>query len=470
MKRNRAIKIGSAALAAVLVMTLMNGLALHRARAADGGDMSFTQQVLIVDQTDGSHTQGVYTPDLKITYRLTPVVGVNSTDSRYAQDLNLFPKGTLEDGTGVIETSIDCNGGLSDAKGTVSYPIGVSSFFTGDQATFVEKSKVYRYNIAIVGVYLKTKDGSAWSTTNILNSPGSGIEVPTTAPLMDVNVDTDGKISGIAMWDESGSTKLDGFTATSSTNSARLTSPFVMTASAASGSNAIEVSTNDVTISSDYIGSNWDSIHGGIAYSITFRNLPYYISGKDLTALITDRNARSWVDTTNVGAADKTLSGTLDMNDALVFHGIPATDTEGNKVTYSAALNFSGLQNAKDVSGNTKDLRSTYAPGIFYGVTANRVEGISSMSAFSASPYAAEYDYKAYTNGADERATDFSPVGQGQANAARFLIFDPDQLVVVGVAEHTKPAMLLILTACMILALLAVSRRKEKDISDFTWR
>ncbi len=61
MKRNRAIKIGSAVLAAALVMASMNGLTLHRARAADSTAMSFTQQVLVVDKSDGAHTSGVYT-------------------------------------------------------------------------------------------------------------------------------------------------------------------------------------------------------------------------------------------------------------------------------------------------------------------------------------------------------------------------------------------------------------------------
>lgn len=469
MKRNRAIKIGTAVLAAALVMASMNGLTLHRARAADSTAMSFTQQVLVVDKSDGAHTSGVYTPDLRITYRLTPVVGVTSNDSRYAETLASFPKGTLEDGTGVIEKSQDFNSGTTNASGVVSYSVPIGNIFAGDQAKFVENSKVYRYTIAIVGVYLQKNDGT-WSTENILNSSDGGIEVPTTVPLMDVNVDTDGKISGIAMWDSSGSTKLDGFTASSSSTTARLDSPFVMTASAAADSYAIEVAAYDVTVSSDYIGNNWSSIHGGISYSITFENLPKYIKDKDLTALISDGNSRSWKDTTASEATGKTVSGTLDMQDELVFHGIPATDTEGNQVTYSATLDFSGLANAKDASGNAKDLRPTYAPGIFYGVTADRVSGVTGMSDFSSSAYAPSYKYDAYDSTVNTRTTEAANVGEGLANAARFLIFDPDQLVVVGVAEHTKPAMLLILAACMILALLAVSRRKEKDISDFTWR
>ena len=197
MKRNRAIKIGSAELAAALVMASMNGLTLHRARAADSTAMSFTQQVLVVDKSDGAHTSGVYTPDLRITYRLTPVVGVTSNDSRYAETLASFPKGTLEDGTGVIEKSQDFTSGTTNASGVVSYSVPIGNIFADDQAKFVENSKVYRYTIAIVGVYLQKNDGT-WSTENILNSSDSGIEVPTTVPLMDVNVDTDGKISGYA--------------------------------------------------------------------------------------------------------------------------------------------------------------------------------------------------------------------------------------------------------------------------------
>lgn len=470
MRKKRAGKIGIALLATGALLVSVSGLTGYQARAADSTDLGFAQEVLIVDKSDGAHTQGVPTPDMQITYRLTPVVGVTSNDSRYAENLSLFPDGTLEDGTGVIEYTQPFTSGTSDANGVVSYNVPIGNIFKNDQAKFGENSKVYRYNIEIVGVYLKNKDGSDWSATNILNSPNSGIEVPTTAPLMDVNVDTTGNISGIAMWDASGTTKLEGFTADASATTAWLGNPFTMTASAASESNAIEVTTYDVKLSSDYIGNNWSSIHGGISYSITFKNLPDYITKGNMEDLIPNGNNRSWKNTTAADATDKTLSGTLDMNGEIVFQGIPVTDTEGTPVTYSATLDFAGLEHAKDASGKDTDLRSTYAPGIFYGVTADRVEGVTSMSGFSSSAYAASYKYEAYDSTVNMRTTDPAFVGEGQANAARFLIFDPEELVVVGVAEHTKPALLLILSAAMILVLLALSRRKEKEISDFTWR
>jgi len=466
MKRKRAWKIGSAALAAVLVIASMNGLTLHRARAANSATPSFNQEVAVQDVSDGAHSSGVYIPDLKVVYRLTPIPVADSTDSRYAENLSLFPNGSLAQDTGVVEYTKEIGSQKTDKTGSVTVAVNGSDIFPssslGTPAYFQQFSKVYRYQISIVGVYEKNAAGTDWLDTNLIDSPDSGITVPTVAPIIDISVGSTGTIDGIAMWDSSGTTKLEGFTNSTGTTTAMLQNPFVMTASAADESNAITVQVYDVALSSDYIGNSWASIHGGIFYSVTFTNLPYYLHSKTLTELMTDGNSRSWTDGTD-GTNTDTATGTLNEKDEIVFHGIPAATTVGTPVTYSAVLDFSQLA--------TVNLASTYAPGIYYGNTASRVSGVSSLSEFASSPDVAYYQYKAYGGASDgSRTTDSANIGAGLANAARFLIFDPDQLVVVGVMEHTTPAVLLIVTAAVLLFLLMLGRRREKEISDITWR
>lgn len=466
MKRKRAWKIGSAALAAALVIASMNGLTLHRARAANSATPSFNQEIAVQDVSDGLHTAGVWIPDLKIVYRLTPIPVTESSDSRYAENLSLFPNGSLAQDTKVVEYTKEIASQKTDKTGSVMETVNGSDIFpvanVGGANYFQQYSKVYRYQIAIVGVFEKDESGSNWLTTNLLDSTDSGITVPTATPIMDISVGSSGTIDGIAMWDSSGTNKLEGFTNSTGTTTAKLNNPFVMTASAADESNAITVQYYDVTLSSDYIGNSWASIHGGIFYSITFTNLPYYLHSKALTDLMADGNSRSWVDGTD-GTNTDTATGTLSEQDEIVFKNIPVSTSGGTPVTYSAVLDFSKLAE--------KNLASTYASGIYYGNTANRISGVNSLSEFASSPDVAYYQYKAYGGASDgSRTTDEATIGSGLANAARFLIFDPDQLVVVGVMEHTTPAVLLIVTAAVLLFLLMLGRRREKEISDITWR
>ena len=438
-------------MASTMVTMLWTSPPGRNAEAASDG-LSFDQQIKANDVTDGSHISGITTPNFKVEYRLDPILNVNSNDKRYETDLANYPVGSVKDATGVINYTKEIAPKITDASGIASEEISANDIFNGKK--FAENSKVYRYNVSIVGLYVKEND-TTWSSSNLLNSPDSGIVVPHITPIMDVSIDSDGKIAQIAMWDSSGTSKTSGFVARNSSGNGN---PFITTVYADDGSGAIEYNTNDVVITSDYIGGNWDSIHGGISYSVTFTNLPYYLVSSDAVfeSLIVGTNARSWKAKSGNTTTNATAEGTLDQTDEITFHGIPAVDGAGKKVTYSSTIHFENLD--KDES-----LKKQYASAIFYGAVADRISSVSSLAEFASSGQSVGYDNNAYKQGEDYRTIGASEVSATSVNANRFVIFDPDQLVVVGVVKNSAPAVFMIIAGILILMLLLIGRRHEDN-------
>ena len=438
----------AAAAAAVLAVGMIPAIPAMPVKAA--ALSSFDQEIIINDVTDGSHTENVKTPELKIQYLLTPVTdssALPANDSRYVKSLADFPAGNVQGDTGVQDMTVTIPSGTTGTNGKITKAIGTSDVLV-DPSKY-GASKVYRYRIIISGIFV----GS--DTTNLLNSTQTDFTLPSdTTRLLDVSTDSKQQITGIAFWDAAGTNKLDGYVG---------------------DDGGIKYNVSDIVVSSDYIGKNWDSLHGGFAYSIKLTNFPsYFTSAADILKSVDDKG-RSWKEDTAVtGAYQKDdykdnvcgLTGTFDQNSSLVIFGMPAG------VKYSATIDFSQLQKA-GVGGS--DIRSQYGPAIFYGLDADQVTDVEDMTAFFSSSYADKYKYKAYEENKDIRTTADIDDGVTSNSAAavqtaRFVIFDPNQLIVVGVIRRTAPAALMVAVAAAILAALAASKKRALADTRYDFR
>ena len=97
------------------------------------------------------------------------------------------------------------------------------------------------------------------------------------------------------------------------------------------------------------------------------------------------------------------------------------------------------------------------------------------MTAFFSSSYADKYKYKAYEENKDTRTTadiDYGVTSNTAAavQTARFVIFDPNQLIVVGVIRRTAPAALMVAVAAAILAALAASKKRALADTRYDFR
>ncbi len=443
----------AAAAAAVLAVGMIPAIPAMPVKAA--ALSSFDQEIIINDVTDGSHTSNVMTPKITVEYLLTPVTdssALPANDSRYVKSLADFPQGNVLGATSVLDKKVTIAADTTDTTGKITYAVAASTILPqtdGTSAPTYGASKVYRYRIIISGIFV----GS--DTTNLLNSTQTDFTLPSdTTRLLDVSTDSKQQITGIAFWDAAGTNKLDGYVG---------------------DDGGIKYNVSDIVVSSDYIGKNWDSLHGGFAYSIKLTNFPsYFTSAADILKSVDDKG-RSWKEDTAVTGAyqmadDKDnvcgLTGTFDQNSSLVIFGMPAG------VKYSATIDFSQLKKA---GVGDSDIRSQYGPAIFYGLDADQVTDVEDMTAFFSSSYADKYKYKAYEENKDTRTTadiDYGVTSNTAAavQTARFVIFDPNQLIVVGVIRRTAPAALMVAVAAAILAALAASKKRALADTRYDFR
>lgn len=441
----------AAAAAAVLAVGMIPAIPAMPVKAA--ALSSFDQEIIINDVTDGSHTSNVMTPNITVEYLLTPVTdssALPANDSRYVKSLADFPQGNVLGATSVLDKKVTIASATTDTTGKITQAVAASTILTkadGKNALEYGASKVYRYRIIISGIFFVGDD-----TTNLLNSTQTDFTLPSdTTRLLDVSTDSNKAITGIAFWDAAGTNKLDGYVG---------------------DEGGIKYNVSDIVVSSDYIGKNWDSLHGGFAYSIKLTNFPsYFTSAADILKSVDDKG-RSWKEDTAVtGAYQKAddkdnvcvLTGTFDQNSSLVLFGMPAG------VKYSATIDFSQLKKA---GAGGSDIRSQYGPAIFYGLDADQVTDVEDMTAFFSSSYADKYKYKAYETDKDTRTTDDGVTSNTAAavQSARFVIFDPNQLIVVGVLRRTAPAVLMVAVAAAILAALAASKKRALADTRYDFR
>ena len=444
----------AAAAAAVLAVGMIPAIPAMPVKAA--ALSSFDQEIIINDVTDGSHTSNVMTPNITVEYLLTPVTdssALPANDSRYVKSLADFPQGNVLGATSVLDKKVTIAAATTDTTGKITYAVAASTILPqtdGTSALPYGASKVYRYRIIISGIFV----GS--DTTNLLNSTQTDFTLPSdTTRLLDVSTDSKQQITGIAFWDAAGTNKLDGYVG---------------------DDGGIKYNVSDIVVSSDYIGKNWDSLHGGFSYSINLPNFPSYFTKAGILKSMDDKG-RSWDESSDTGVTNIygetdvtkntcTLKGTFDQNSSLVLFGMPAG------VKYSATIDFSQLKTA-GVRGS--DIRSQYGPAIFYGLNADQVTDVEDMTAFFSSSYADKYKYKAYEEDKDTRTTADIDDGVTSNTAAavqtaRFVIFDPNQLIVVGVIRRTAPAALMVAVAAAILAALAASKKRALADTRYDFR
>lgn len=447
----------AAAAAAVLAVGMIPVIPAMPVEAASIA--SFKQEIIINDVTDAAHVEKIKTPDLKVEYLLTPVTDtatLPANDSRYVRSLSDFPTGNVEGDTGVQDKTVTIPSDTTGKTGKISFDVTKDKLLTGTDGSgtlaYPQASKVYRYRIIISGIFVGADD------TNLLNSSQTNFTLPDdTTRYLDVSTDSDKKVTGIGFWDAAGTEKLEGYVG---------------------DEGGIKYNVSDIVVSSDYIGKNWDSLHGGLSYTVTLKNFPNYFTDADAIKSSVDDKGRSWeVDTTNSKFTQPAIkdnifimTGTFDQNSSLTIAGMPAG------VEYDAEINFSKLKEAP-VGGTKQDLRKQYGPAIFYGLDADQVTDVEDMKAFFSSDFASEYQYKAYKEDDDTRTTseitDKDGITSNEAadvQSARFVIFDPNQLIVVGVIRRTAPAVLMVAVAAAILAALVASKKRALADTRYDFR
>jgi hypothetical protein len=344
--------------------------------------------------------------------------------------------------TKVLTADVTIASAKSDKDGLVTTTVTAQDLFgvgsgSAINMTFGATSKVYRYKLEIAGIYAQSVDSTGATTfgENLLDAENASYTFPeTTEKLLDVSIGTDAStVVGMAFWDSTGANKQDGYMA--------------------ENGDEIDYNVSDIKVSSDYIGQNWKNIEKGLIYSVTLTNLPKYVTTSSIKVALDDKGLNWVVSAGSVTAGTQynslTIGGPLNQNAEIIFSGIPAG------VKYSATLDFNALDSS---------LRSQYGSAIFFGAPAKRVNNIADMQAFAASEYATDYQYTAYdtTSDTNQRATEEKEaVLTADGNSARFVIFDPGQLIIVGIIRRNGPAVLMVAVAAAIMAALIASRKRQ---------
>lgn len=455
-------KVVAGALA--LFMVAAGVMIAPEAVKADVGP-GFELGINVVDQTDGMHVGGILVPQMVVKFRLVPeVTSLPSGDTRYDNNRGNFPDGNNVSDTKVIEydykTSTYSTSGADGEAGCYLVQLENIPELAEGTATWGANSKVYRYHLNMVAIYRTDSSGDAITSVNYLNS-GDLITAPkSTEILMDVYIGSTGKIESTVLWDKAGSDKITGFAAP--TMRGRAAGP-------SGASNSISYNVYDLEVSTDYIGLASNRVDGKVMYNVVLENVPEYLTRNQTTTdmiknAIVCKNKDSWAADTTSGNTDLSndrvvFRGALASNDKIVFAGMPIEGANGYPINFSAGIDY---KNVTDLTGaNVKDL---YKDAIYFGSHVERIDGsIDSMDAFVSTAYASAYDYSEGTGYVKQTALiNMVPSSSTSDNNVRFVVFDPSELVIVGVTVSALPGVIAILAAVAGLVVFVVVRRKNR--------
>lgn len=453
-------------LSLTLALALAFGFMMFIPKEAKAATSSFVQDIVVSDETDGAHIAGIRVPEIAVQYRIVPeVTTLPSGDNRYNGERGNYPDGNSPQDTKVIEyekvfPAFTSNG---DGKDPIAANNKVAlqdiNELKDGTANWGANGKVYRYHLNIVGIYRTDDSQTIDKGRNLLNM-GNLITAPAqTEVLMDVYIGSDGKMGEVIFWDKSGSEKTHGFAAPD------------LRGRAATADNSIKYNVYDVEVSTDYIGNSSNSVAGKVIYNAVLENLPDYLTnGKADTGFIisaiTGKNKDSWADdaaNSALNAGKAAFKGALSDNDKIVFGGLPfeGSDVNRNPIKFSASIDYSKVT---DLAGN--DVKEKYSDAIYFAANVERIDGsVQSMTDFVATDYGKNYSYDPGT--AQVKSTDPTPMVKGDStsdNNVRFVVFDPEELVIVGVILNTAPGVIAIVAAAFAgVVAFAVARKRRKN-------
>lgn len=451
-------------LSLTLALALAFGFMMFIPKEAKAATSSFVQDIVVSDETDGAHIAGIRVPEIAVQYRIVPeVTTLPSGDNRYNGERGNYPDGNSPQDTKVIEyekvfPAFTSNGDGKDpiAANNIVDLQDINELKDGT-ANWGANGKVYRYHLNIIGIYRTDDNQTIDKGRNLLNM-GNLIAAPAqTEVLMDVYIGSDGKMGQVIFWDKSGSEKTQGFAAPSSRGRA------------ATADNSIKYNVYDVEVSTDYIGNSSNSVAGKVIYNAVLENLPDYLTNAQadagfITSAITGKNKDSWSwnnDPTDIKNGKTVFEGALSDNDKVVFGGLPYEGADGNPIKFSASIDYSKIT---DLAG--QNVKEKYSDAIYFAANVERIDGsVQSMTDFVATDYGKNYSYDPGIN--EIKSTDPTPMVKGDAtsdNNVRFVVFDPEELVIVGVILNTAPGVIAIVAAAFAgVVAFAVAHKRRKN-------
>lgn len=456
-------------------------------------DIGFIVDVAVVDDSCGEHISNILMPQVAIKFRLSPEVTSLPQDNRYNDTRGNFPEGNASQDTKVIEYEVISGIVTSDKNGVNSFFIKLSDIPELKEGTsnWGQFGKVYRYNLEMIGVY-KTDNNETSPTVdrskNYLHD-GNYFDGPThTAMICDIYIDYSGRMDSAIFWDESASEKAVGFVKNDTDTSS-----------------CVKYRVLDFELSTDYIGKYPNSIAGKVTYFVGFESMPEFLTNNytDTSAIyssISAKNKDSWVvyfpftpndkylggsyggDSqtvpTNKEAGVVSAEGALSDNDNIIFSGLPKEGKDGRAIHINSYLK---TDNITDLSGN--DARDIYKDYIFYAQNVGRIDdSVTTLDKFFQHEFANKYDnikkrVHVFTPSSgigpdvinvyyEQLANIYLPLTESNGtenNNFRYVIFDPDELVIVGVTLNLLPGIVAILIFfTTIIAFIVVSRKRRR--------
>ena len=456
-------KVALVAVGFIAIATLA-AVPVKELKAAALKKASFKQEIKVEDITDHLHEKGISVPEISFRYVLDPVWNdANLPSARYQTDKAKFPAPTNPpDGSyKVLTTDLDVTAGVSNENGIVTEDVNLldtdnaNGLFAGK--VFGEANKVYRYEMSISKIVIGA--ASTLATGDDIRSLDNGLFAGGDAKLyVDVDVDQDGNIRAIVLHTDVNSTseddKVEGYVYSSDL--------------------ALQYNVYDLVVTSNYVGntSNYDA--SAMKYTVTLGNLPTYLTQANIFSVISagteteefpGENRQNWAQAASAPADGAEFNGGLSyingVQTHVTFPGIPVVGKDGTPVTFNAVANYHGLTNA-----------ATFNTSIYAGGNATPLSAdITSLELFTTSAIRSDYGNiddvtLAKVDVGENTATLVSSAvmqasSSPDANNVRFLIFDPNQLILVGVVVHALPGIILVGAAAVGGVLLLRRRREE---------
>lgn len=468
-------------------------------------EMGFAVDIAVIDDSCGEHISSIRIPQVAIKFRLSPEVTNFPNDNRYNSARANFPEGNATQDTKVIEYEVISDIVTSDINGVNSLFIKLSDIpeLKDGTALWGQYGKAYRYNIEMVGIYRTDNDDVSPTVARSRNyiNDGNYYSGPKSPKILgDIYIDYSGKISSSTFWDESASEKTAGFVKNDSDSS-----------------ECVKYHVMDFELSTDYIGKYSNSIAGKITYEVVFEHIPDFLTdnyayrewgGLFIKDAISFNNKDSWTVYTlpwreyidgkyiywkhisgsygtdpDTAPTDKEAgvigaNGALSDNDKIIFTGLPLEGKNGKTINVNTYIN---IDNVTDLAGN--DARDIYKDYIFYAQNVGRIDkSITTLDKFFQHEFADKYDnikkrVDVITRPAPQpdiinvyyfqSKNIFLPLIHENGtinNTFRYVIFDPDELVIVGVVLNILPGIIAIMVSIVaLITAIAISRKRGRE-------
>ena len=426
----------------------------------------FEQQIKL----DGDYTasSAFYVPSLTYEYTLEPVTNGETNALSYYAKTGEFPTGNQ---TNTVFTS-EVTGmfkNMTTENGVCTQTLAFQKVFPTLEIT--DPNKVYRYNFSITGIWVEDRTGAKGSAAADL---GFMTLSDTMNIYCDLYLDEEGHLAG-KFWNHDGTAKVEGFSEGETNVGKTIQTLFIATDTGGTDSSladgVISYSVVSAEVSTKYFGTAKTS--ESIEYTVDFANLPWWlaVAGESrLKAQSSVANNANWTETPNDGNDTSSLKGTLFADsgeDAIIqFYGLPL----GFGTTMNASMEIKEINGSNDVATLKKYADRTYIGTGVSTVTSTSLMDFSDkelqqgykvgkVSDVESGDPATVTSYKV-GDAKDSTLWPFA-LGETSQNNIRFVMYDPTDAIVVGVAMDFLPGILMVGLALGGAITIGISRRRD---------